>query len=533
MAIPIKIEQLLEGKVVESERVDFKKGWNPVDVAHSICAFANDVNNWGGGYIVTGIEEQNGSPVLPPCGVPLRDLDRMQKELVNITHKIEPYPTVISDPIEYMDKMLFVIWVPGGDYRPYKAPNTLGEKEKTAGKSYYIRQGSVTHKANAQEEQRVLALASRVPFDDRVCYQASLDDLNLMLIRDYLRRTGSRISDNDAIKISFETLCWNLQIVGGPTEDLHPRNIGLLLFSDNPEKYIPYARIEVVHFFDDIGDRFEEKIFKGPMHIQLIEALAYIKNIAVVERVEKVPGEALANRAFSYPYDAIEEVLSNSVYHKSYDDRNPIEVRINHDSIQVLSFEGPMPPIGQDDLKKKRVVCRHYRNRRIGEFLKEMDMTEGRSTGFPKIYRAMEANGSPTPLFETDKNNSYFLATLPIHPAFLKDPSNSEENPNVIVEYIKNPDEEQKTDEKEESKSENEENLKDRKDSKGEKSSLDDTALKILDLLKENPKMTGKEMSEILDVSERHIERGIRTLRNLNYLKRKGSKKFGSWIVRK
>jgi len=146
MALPIRIEQLLEGKVVESDRIDFKKGWNPVDVAHTICAFANDINNCGGGYIVTGVEEKDGIPVLPPCGVPLRDLDKIQKELVNITHKIEPFPVVISEPIEYNGKMLFVIWVPGGEYRPYKAPNTLGAKEKTSGKSYYIRQGSVTHK---------------------------------------------------------------------------------------------------------------------------------------------------------------------------------------------------------------------------------------------------------------------------------------------------------------------------------------------------------------------------------------------------
>lgn len=30
------------------------------------------------------------------------------------------------------------------------------------------------------------------------------------------------------------------------------------------------------------------------------------------------------------------------------------------------------------------VVCRRYRNRRIGEFLKELELTEGRSTGIPK-----------------------------------------------------------------------------------------------------------------------------------------------------
>lgn len=39
---------------------------------------------------------------------------------------------------------------------------------------------------------------------------------------------------------------------------------------------------------------------------------------------------------------------------------------------------------------------------------------EGRGTGFPTIYNAMAANGSPEPSFETD-DNTYVLVTLPIH----------------------------------------------------------------------------------------------------------------------
>ena len=51
-----------------------------------------------------------------------------------------------------------------------------------------------------------------------------------------------------------------------------------------------------------------------------------------------------------------------------------------------------------------RYYIRRYRNRQIGEFLKELEMTEGRSTGIPKILKEMAANGSPAPLFETITN---------------------------------------------------------------------------------------------------------------------------------
>ena len=42
MNLPISIDMLLHGKAVEWERLEFKAGWNPLDVLHTICAFAND-----------------------------------------------------------------------------------------------------------------------------------------------------------------------------------------------------------------------------------------------------------------------------------------------------------------------------------------------------------------------------------------------------------------------------------------------------------------------------------------------------------
>ncbi len=48
--------------------------------------------------------------------------------------------------------------------------------------------------------------------------------------------------------------------------------------------------------------------------------------------------------------------------------------------------------------------------------LKELDMTEGRATGIPKIIRAMRANGSPPPEFDFDEDHTYFLCRLLAHP---------------------------------------------------------------------------------------------------------------------
>ena len=46
MHIPINIETLLDGKVVETERIEYKRSWNPASIMRTISAFANDFENF-------------------------------------------------------------------------------------------------------------------------------------------------------------------------------------------------------------------------------------------------------------------------------------------------------------------------------------------------------------------------------------------------------------------------------------------------------------------------------------------------------
>lgn len=89
--------------------------------------------------------------------------------------------------------------------------------------------------------------------------------------------------------------------------------------------------------------------------------------------------------------------------------------------IEIVSFPGTDRSVTQEGLKRYKVSNRRYRNRRIGDFLKELHLTEGRNTGFGKILRALEENGSPKPEFETDEDHSYFISRLFVHETFLKE----------------------------------------------------------------------------------------------------------------
>lgn len=58
MPLPINIKDLISGRIVESDRIEYKKGWNPGSIYRSICAFANNIEDIGGGYIIIGVEEK-------------------------------------------------------------------------------------------------------------------------------------------------------------------------------------------------------------------------------------------------------------------------------------------------------------------------------------------------------------------------------------------------------------------------------------------------------------------------------------------
>jgi ATP-dependent DNA helicase RecG len=111
MALPINIDLLISGKTVEWERIEFKRSWNPLVAVQTIAAFANDVNNWGGGYLVIGIEEINGQPKLPPHGVEPGEVDGIQKELLSLCHELRPPYFPIVEPVEFMGKLILIIWV--------------------------------------------------------------------------------------------------------------------------------------------------------------------------------------------------------------------------------------------------------------------------------------------------------------------------------------------------------------------------------------------------------------------------------------
>lgn len=72
-------------------------------------------------------------------------------------------------------------------------------------------------------------------------------------------------------------------------------------------------------------------------------------------------------------------------------------------------------PINVEDLLNKRKI---ESNRRLGDYLKELQLSEGRATGIPTIQDELRKNGSEPARIETDEGRTYFLIEIPCRDGF-------------------------------------------------------------------------------------------------------------------
>ncbi len=415
----INIKSLLEKHVIESNRLEYKESWNPRAIYRSVVAFANDFDNAGGGYIIVGVTEKDGVIQRPVKGVPLSKIDRIQKEILQFNNKIEPpyFPRVSVEDID--GKKVLLIWVPGGPSRPYTGPCdvTVPKSEKKC----YIRYNASSIIANGEQFHELHELCNQVPFDDRANTQAIMHDISFVLLRDYLVRVKSQVDDLE--KTSIEDLLLRMDLLVGPKEHQYLKNVALMMFSPHPEKFFPYTQVEIVIF--PRGRREEPNHFEevppimGPIPRIIESVMSYLRTNIIREKIVKIPSQLEAVKCFNYPYQALEEAVVNAMYHRNYQLREPVEIVVEPDKITITSYNGPDVSVTMDDLKQNKVRARRYRNRKIGDYLKELQLTEGRGTGIPTIYKELQANGSAAPFFEIDEHRRYFLVEIPCHPSFI------------------------------------------------------------------------------------------------------------------
>lgn len=436
MALPINVEDLLSKRKVESNRIEFKASWNPDKIYHTICAFANDLENIGGGYILVGIEEENGVAKRPVKGLAENEIDHILKEMVGYDAKISPtYLTKVS--VEEVDgKIVLIIWVPAGINRPYSVMESVVAKKSVA--KFYVRSKSSTIEAKGEVLDEVRELANRVPFDERGNALVKIEDISGVLVYEYLKKVGSKLTEGFTAKHLLDILD-AMDLLTGPAENRLIKNVAVMMFCEYPEKFFPVTQVDIVLFPEGCIENpdlmIEVPKIIGPVPKIIDETLSYLRTNVIKKKIIKLTDSAKADKIFNYPYQAFEEAVVNALYHRDYQEREPVEITIEPTHVDILSYAGPDRSISAEAIKAARKLkARRYRNRRLGDFLKELDLTEGRATGIPTIQKALKENGSMPATIETDEDRTYFLMTIPCRHGFEDGTTVGSESRNKVID---------------------------------------------------------------------------------------------------
>jgi ATP-dependent DNA helicase RecG len=406
------IAQLLAERRVESERLEYKAALNPVDEQRftaTVCAFANDLHNRNGGVII-GVAEHGGQPVSPAAGV--QDPDRLQRRIVELCHGIQPTYLPSVEVVDVDGSAVIAVRCPPGDARPYLAKDANGRLVP------WVRVASTLKVATGPILRSLEEVSARTPFDERVRSDLTIESLSLPMLRTHLVETRSRrAAEPETTPLLFQALNLARPVNG----HVSPRNVALMFFTPRPAEWFPGGQIEVsVHKPGPQGTVIELlPPLDGPLPDQLRGALRALQP-HLTSRVTKRADRPESEEVWAWPREAVEEVISNAVFHRGYDDPSATRVQVFPDKLRITSYPGPVPGLRREDLDADDRPAVPYRNRRIRDLLRDLSLVEAGGTGVADIRRAMARNGSPPPIFEFDDARTWFSVTLPKHRSFIE-----------------------------------------------------------------------------------------------------------------
>ena len=327
-------------------------------------------------------------------------------------------------------------------------------------------------------------------------------------MREYLVKVKSKLA-NDLYTMSLEDTLEQMDLFVGPSENRMLRNVAAMMFCENPCKFFKRTQVEIV-FFPEGRLKNPNSLYEGPVITgsvtQIIDrTLEYLNRMLVMQTVIKPKDNNHSLKFFTYPYQALEESVTNSLYHRDYREWEPVVITVEPQGITIQNVGGPDRSISKADIEKgELLISKRYRNRRLGEYLKELDLTEGRSTGIPTIQNELKENGSPRAIVVTDEDRTFFRITIPCHEAA----------GNIIAD-IASKDNSQKSSQKSSQKGS-------QKDSKSQM---------IIEMIRLNPDVTTSEMADKIGISRRSIAKITNKLQAEGMILRVGARKDGHWEI--
>lgn len=229
---------------------------------------------------------------------------------------------------------------------------------------------------------------------------AGLKDINRHLVHYYISEISSPLLNK---KLEYKDLLKELQVVD---EQYNPLNIGLMLFSHNPEVFIASCYIRMI-----CNPMKQEVCFKGPIDYQFSRTLSYISNCVLAVKIYKIPGQAEALRIKNYNYDVLKELIVSAICFNNYRTEEPITILVEEVEI-IITYHSYIS--NNCDVDDSLSEMSNYANTTIGKYLKELKLIDRKSYFLDKYIK-----DSSLPKIVVNCSNSLIKIIIPIDGNFL------------------------------------------------------------------------------------------------------------------
>lgn len=201
----------------------------------------------------------------------------------------------------------------------------------------YVRIEAESKLARVDKEYDLLRKFSNFHFSSLTNDDACIDDLSTDLIREFIFKTSNREIMNNLSKLEMAKSL-DLLDKNDPSER-KVKNYAVLMFCENPEKYIKYSYVEMI--VDAFGDKrkMETKYFKGVIWKQYDAIVKYINDNYLNTIVIREDNKANNRKIMNFPYVALEELMANAIVHNNFENGKPIQIYISNKQIKHCKLQ--------------------------------------------------------------------------------------------------------------------------------------------------------------------------------------------------
>ncbi len=422
MSNVIDLKQLA---VRESEQIEWKENVADIDnVVGTLSAFANDLANLGGGYVICGAREDkdaHGFPVLVRTGLASTNFKEVEnKVLARCRDRVSPpiNPLIEELPSDVPERRILIFIQPATGQAHTFRPDKDGAK-------HYVRVSRNTIEArNGTLRDLLVRKGALEPWDRRPCAGATVDNLDLLSLRDALQRMGMfstergvepYLSPDAQLSPFVPSLCIKEPLTGV----LRPRNFAMLLFGREMQRFIPgaYSLFSIYPGIDRADPHAERHELPGNL-LDQARRLTELLDVQSYTAFDK--NDPASPNTVKYPKRALYEAMGNALAHRDYEIPDPMRTTVFSDRIEIFS-PGSLP-LGVDPaaFREGRSPPK-WRNQTLAWLFNRLQLAQAEGQGIPTIIRVMREEGCPPPRLSTDDIG--VQCVLPAHPrhALLRD----------------------------------------------------------------------------------------------------------------